>query len=278
MEKKVYIDGNETNFWIEDTGRLRNEKTKHYLKGGVNKGYHFYNLWFRGKNHIFYTHRLVAETFLPNPENLPIVHHIDGNKLNNNVNNLQWISTKEHEQKHLFQKIGRTYKQEYIGNEDLSKLVLKQFRDSPYFCSKDGNIYNLEKRIKIKLEKSGKYLRFQGAYNLNHKKFLVHRVVWEAFNGPIPEGMDIDHIDGNPHNNHLDNLQIVSHSDNCKKAKHNNIEVYSVHKNTGEKNQYSSLRQASYAIFGSRVNNTNKVKEIIENHTLVNNCYWYYKE
>lgn len=40
----------------------------------------------------FYVHRLIAETFIPNPAELPEVNHIDGNPLNNNVNNLEWSS------------------------------------------------------------------------------------------------------------------------------------------------------------------------------------------
>ena len=41
-------------------------------------------------------HRLVAQAFIPNPEGKPYVHHKDGNKLNNNVANLQWVTTAEH--------------------------------------------------------------------------------------------------------------------------------------------------------------------------------------
>lgn len=45
-------------------------------------------------------HRLVAETFLPNPENKNEVHHIDDNKLNNHVSNLQWVTKEEHDKIH----------------------------------------------------------------------------------------------------------------------------------------------------------------------------------
>lgn len=44
-------------------------------------------------------------------------------------------------------------------------------------------------------------------------------MVWEAFNGEIPEGYDIDHLDGNPKNNSLNNLEMVTHQENIKRRK-----------------------------------------------------------
>ena len=110
MEKRIILNNLETPFWIDSTGRLRNENNNHWLKGGTIKGYHFYNVFFKGKQYTLYAHRLVAEYFLPNPdpENFNIVHHKDSNKLNNNLSNLEWMSVKEHNnihaQRHFVQK------------------------------------------------------------------------------------------------------------------------------------------------------------------------------
>lgn len=53
------------------------------------------------KGHTMRVHRFVAEAFLPNPENLPQIDHIDGDKTNNNVQNLRWVSNQMNTEKAL---------------------------------------------------------------------------------------------------------------------------------------------------------------------------------
>ena len=91
--KTIIINNIETYYLISEDGRVYNLKTKRYLKGHLeNTGYISVNLNINNKKKNYALHRLVAQTFLENPDNLPIVNHKDGNKLNNNVENLEWVT------------------------------------------------------------------------------------------------------------------------------------------------------------------------------------------
>ena len=82
-------------------------KHRRLLKPALNgSGYPFVLLYDKGKRKTWLVHRLVATLFLPNPDKLPEVNHVDGNKENNHVSNLCWCSSSENH-KHAYRKLGR---------------------------------------------------------------------------------------------------------------------------------------------------------------------------
>lgn len=84
------------NYEISNMGRLRNKNTLRILKTRISKfGYEHITITYGGEQYFRAIHRLVAKTFLINPDNKPDVNHIDENKLNNNVNNLEWVTKSE---------------------------------------------------------------------------------------------------------------------------------------------------------------------------------------
>lgn len=87
-----------SNYYIFDDGRLMNKHKKNFLKGQIsNSGYLNYNICLdNGEKKRKYAHILVAENFLTKTnKNKTQVNHIDGNKLNNNVKNLEWCTPSE---------------------------------------------------------------------------------------------------------------------------------------------------------------------------------------
>lgn len=95
------IKGFEGLYGVDELGNVYSLVTDKSRRMGLLKqydngiGYKKVNLYKDGKRHRKYVHRLVAEAFIPNPENKEIVNHIDCNRENNTVSNLEWLSQSE---------------------------------------------------------------------------------------------------------------------------------------------------------------------------------------
>ena len=87
-----------SNFGNVKSTNYKSTKKERIMKPTINSsGYYKIELYKNGKSNIYYVHRLVALVFIPNPENKTQINHIDGNKTNNNVSNLEWVSVSENQ-------------------------------------------------------------------------------------------------------------------------------------------------------------------------------------
>lgn len=146
MEKKIK---NWELYTIDEFGKVKNTKTNKYLKGAINsKGYLRVELHLNKKIKKFFVHRLVAEYFVENPLNKEQVNHIDGNKLNNNMNNLEWVTNQENRNHAIKNNLTKNL----CGEETpWSKLTKKDviFIRSEYDKKETFNAKKLSKKFKV---------------------------------------------------------------------------------------------------------------------------------
>lgn len=220
MLEKCFIKDYE-NYLVDIEGNVYNINTNKLLKGSIGEhGYKYYRLSKDGKKKMFYAHRLVAEAFLPNPNNFTIVNHIDGNKLNNNILNLEWTTQSDNMLKaHQNGLIKSASKKEYY-EKDLEGETWKQIPDWPYFISSCGRVRNKKTCLLLKPVITCGYYKVRLSLNRHVEDKLIHKLVYMVFNDidEIPNGMVIDHIDGDKLNNNLSNLRLLSLSENVQAA------------------------------------------------------------
>jgi len=112
MEAETWKDviGYEGIYMASSIGRIKKNSRigcfgnliqEHFRRPVINGRYTFINLNKHGVKKQYLLHRIIAMSFIPNPINKPEVNHIDGNKLNNNIENLEWCTSSEN-QKHAY--------------------------------------------------------------------------------------------------------------------------------------------------------------------------------
>ena len=98
MWKKFIYEGQETDYSVSTEGEVRKDTKNYILSQSSQQDYKFVGLIINGKQKRMRVHRMVALAFIDNPDNKPYVNHINGNRSDNNVENLEWVTPSENTQ------------------------------------------------------------------------------------------------------------------------------------------------------------------------------------
>jgi hypothetical protein len=164
MEEFRPIQNYEGLYEISNIGRVKNLNNNKILKNNLNKTTGYYRVALRknGKQTNKDIHHLIAETFITNLENKPIVDHIDQNTGNNNIDNLRWATRSENGMNSDIQSNNKTG---YTG------IFRTKYNSWIANLRKDGKLYSksfktIEKAIEYRSELEQKYF---GIYSANYK-------------------------------------------------------------------------------------------------------------
>ena len=125
MNRIKNVKGYEGLYIIDEYGNIFSIASNRYLSKQIDKyGYECIALTKNSITRHFKIHRLVAEAFIPNPNNYPQINHKDENKLNNNIDNLEWCTN---------------YYNETYGTKQRRSAIA---RGKKVECIETGKIYN----------------------------------------------------------------------------------------------------------------------------------------
>lgn len=152
-------------YLITSDGKVINKYSGKILKPKIDKyGYYSVCLFYNGKRYYKTIHRLVAENFLPRVDGKEVVNHKDLNKLNNNVENLEWCTIKENTQ-HWYTNDSKAKQQQLNASKlgaDKTKQRIQVYKDNVYIATYDSQ----EETAKaLNINQRTLYNTLKGKYN-----------------------------------------------------------------------------------------------------------------
>lgn len=199
-------------------GHIRSLRTKRPLRGQA-PGQRYHVVSINGVNTSY--HRLVALTFCPNPNNLEQVNHIDGDKRNNCVSNLEWISPSDNIRHAVAMGRNPRTKGEIIqANPEMEERDITIEGYTHLVVRSDGLFFNKKTKHQVKGNSDGRYIRmFPCKKNGDFASKAAHQLVALMFL-PNPENKPyVNHKDSNKKNNAVYNLEWCTQKENMQHAR-----------------------------------------------------------
>lgn len=139
------VTGYEGLYQISNLGRVKSLKYDKFMTPAISNGYQRIGFTKNSIKKFYRVHRLVAQAFIPNPDNKPFVNHKDGVRDNNVVDNLEWCTISENEQ-HKYEVLGYEYPK---GENNKMAIKVNQYNKSGEFIKTYGCIRDAERDLVI---------------------------------------------------------------------------------------------------------------------------------
>jgi uncharacterized protein YerC len=215
------------------------EKEEQIIDCSLQNGYRRLQFTIKGVSHGPLVHRLVATLFIDNPDQKPFVNHKDLDKLNNRVDNLEWVTPSENIQHWVDNR--KNYKRsKEIPACGMTAMDGEEFRELKpgLFVSSFGRVYGRYRSYSTFLKPSlggPGYLRIMATVDGIKYNLSIHRIVAELFcENPNGYGL-VNHKDADRLNNRADNLEWCSAKMNVKHGFDRGL-----NKNVGENHRSST--------------------------------------